>query len=213
MATHQKHRMTGKPYNLRRKVEIPVELQVQDDGAFFNEFSSQPTPGQSGSKSDTDIDSDIDSDIDALVNGSSDSDHDSVTSKCRLDVRKSERAPHVEQMSDPTSSDQALINAKILSQLDAIGKRLNVIESKSVHKCHSKVRKSVCKPVAASSNLTVPQGEAHLQEKLSNFQTMRHHRFIQEQVENRLKELSGLNKKGIDSKIKSQRGGGRLMFT
>ena len=98
----------------------------------MNEFSSQPIPGQSGSKSDTDIESDIDSDIEALVNGSSDSDHDSVTSKCRLDVRKSERAPHVERMSDPTSSDQALINAKILSQLDAIGKRLNVIESKSV---------------------------------------------------------------------------------
>ena len=84
MATRQKHRMAGKPYNLHRKVEIPVELQVQDDGAFLNDFSSQPTPGQSGSKSDTDIESDIDSDIDALVNGSSDSDHDSVTSKYRL---------------------------------------------------------------------------------------------------------------------------------
>ena len=203
MAARQKHRMAGKPYNLRRKVEIPVELQVQDDGAFLNEFSSQLTPGQSGSKSDTDIDSDIDT----LVNGSSDSDHDSVTSKCRLDVRKSERAPHVERMSDPTSSDQALINAKISSQLDAIGKRLNVIESKSVQKSRSKVKKSVFKPVAASSNLTVPQGEAHLPENLPNLQTMRHDRFIQEQVENCLKELSGLNKKGIDSKIKSQRGG------
>ena len=130
-----------------------------------------------------------------LVNSSSDSDHGSVTSKYRLDVRKSERAPHVEQMSDPTSLDQALINAKILSQLDAIGKHLNVIESKSVPKSHSKVKKSVCKPVAASSNLTVPQGEANLQEKLPNLQSMRHDRFIQEEVENRLKELSGL---GID---------------
>ena len=81
MATRHKHRMAGKPYNLRNKVEIPVELQVQDDGAFLNQFSSQRTPGQSGSKSDTDIESDIDSDIDALINGSSDSDHDSVTSK------------------------------------------------------------------------------------------------------------------------------------
>ena len=167
--------MTGKPYNLRRKVEILVELQVQDDGAFLNEFSSQPTPGQSSSKYDTDIESDID----ALVNGSSsDSDHDSVASKHRLDVRKSERAPHVEQRSDPTKSDQALINAKILSQPDTIGKCLNVIESKSVPKSRSKVKKSVCKPVAASSNLTVSQGEADLQEKLPNLQTMRHDRFI-----------------------------------
>ena len=124
-----------------------------------------------------------------------------------MDVRKSERAPHVERISDPTSSDQALINAKILSQLDTIGKHLNVIESKSVHKSRSKVKKSVCKPVAACSNLTVSQGEADLQEKLPKLQTMCHDRFIQEQVENRLKELSGLNKKGIDSKIKSQRGG------
>ena len=117
--------MAGKPYNLRRKVEILIDLQVQDDGAFLNDFSSQPTPGQSASKSDTDIESDIDSDID-------NSDHDSVASKHRLDVRKSERAPHVERMSDLTSSDQALINAQILSQLNAIGRCLDVIESKSV---------------------------------------------------------------------------------
>ena len=44
MTTRQKHRMAGKHYNFHRK--IPVELQVQDDGAFLNEFSSQPTPGQ-----------------------------------------------------------------------------------------------------------------------------------------------------------------------
>ena len=100
-----------------------------------------------------------------------------------------------------------MINAKILFQLDAIGKRLNVIESKCVPKSRSRVKKSVCKPIAASSNLTVSQGEADLQEKLPNLQTMRHDRIIQEQVENRLKELSGLTKKGIDSKIKSQRGG------
>ena len=36
---------------------------------------------------------------------------------CRVDVRKSERAPYVEQMSDPTSFDQALINAKIYLNL------------------------------------------------------------------------------------------------
>ena len=84
---------------------------------------------------------------------------------------------------------------------------MNVIESKFVHKSSSKIKKSLCKPVVASSNLTVPHGEAHLQEKLPNLKTLRHDRFIQEQVDNRLKELSDLNKKGIDSKIKSQRGG------
>ena len=132
-------------------------------------------------------------------------------SKHRLDVRKSERAPHVERISDPTSSDQALINAKILSQLDAIGKCLNVIESKFVHKSRSKVKKSVCKPVAASSNLTVSQGKADLQEKLPSLQTMHHDRLIQEQVENHLKELSSVNKKVVDSII-SHRGEGCLMY-
>ena len=82
--------MAGKPYNLHRKVKIHVELHVQDDGAFLNEFSSQPTPGQSGSKSDTDIESDID----VLVNGSSsDSDHDSVTSKHRANAQRPTSGP------------------------------------------------------------------------------------------------------------------------
>ena len=62
-------------------------------------------------------------------------------------------------LSDLTSLDQALINSKILSQLDEIGKRLNVIENKSVPKSRSKVKKYVCKPVAARSNLTLsPRG-------------------------------------------------------
>ena len=90
-------------------------------------------------------------------------------------------------MSDPTSSDQALINAMILFQLDVIGKLLNVI----VNLCPNltlRLRNHV-KPIAASSNLTVSQGEADLQEKLPNLQTMRHDIFIQEQVENHLKEL------------------------
>ena len=88
---------------------------------------------------------------------------------------------------------------------------MNVIESKSVHKSRPKVKKSVCKPVAASSNLTVSQGEAHLRENLPNIQTMLHDRFILEQVQNRLKEMSGLTKKVLIQKS-SPRGEGRLMF-
>ena len=121
-----------------------------------------------------------------------------------MDVKKSERAPPVGWMSDPTRSDQALIDAKLLSQLDTIDKRLNFLESNSVPRSRSKVKKSVCKPVAASSNLIASQGNVDLQEKVPNLHTIRHDRFIQEQVENRLKELPGLNKTGIDTKIKSQ---------
>ena len=47
-------------------------------------------------------------------------------------------------MSDATNSDQALINARILSQLDAIGKRLNVIESNSASMSRPKSKKKIC---------------------------------------------------------------------
>ena len=58
MAAKQKHKMAGNPYNLRKKVEIPVQIQLEDDSAFLNEFASQPIPGQvSGSKTGSDTDS------------------------------------------------------------------------------------------------------------------------------------------------------------
>ena len=89
---------------MHRKVEILVELQVQDEGEFLYEFSLQPNPSQSGSKSYNE--SDIEFDNEALVNDSSnDSDQDSVISKHRMDVRKSERVPPVQWMLDPTSLD------------------------------------------------------------------------------------------------------------
>ena len=34
MAAKLKHRMAGNPYNLRKKVEIPVQIQLGDDSAF-----------------------------------------------------------------------------------------------------------------------------------------------------------------------------------
>ena len=58
MAVKQKHKVTGSPYNLRKKVEIPVQIQLENDSAFLNEFASQPIPGQvSGSKTGSDTES------------------------------------------------------------------------------------------------------------------------------------------------------------
>ena len=57
MAAKQKHRIAGNPYNLRKKVEIPVQIQLEDDSAFLKEFASQPIPGQVlGSKTGSDTD-------------------------------------------------------------------------------------------------------------------------------------------------------------
>ena len=49
--------MAGNPYNLHKKVEIPVQIQLEND-CIFNEFASQPIPGQvSGSKTGSDTES------------------------------------------------------------------------------------------------------------------------------------------------------------
>ena len=64
MAAKQKHRTAGNSYNLRQKVEIPIELQLNNDNTFLNEFASQPEPGQSSkSRSDTDTDSNTSIDL------------------------------------------------------------------------------------------------------------------------------------------------------
>ena len=61
MAARRKHKQASNPYNLRKKVEIPVELQIENDSTFLHEFS------QSGSVSRSDTDSDIESIVDTLV--------------------------------------------------------------------------------------------------------------------------------------------------
>ena len=64
MTAKQKHRTAGNSYNLRRKVEIPIEVQLQS----HNEFASQPEPGQSSkSRSDTESDTSIGLELHTLV--------------------------------------------------------------------------------------------------------------------------------------------------
>ena len=68
MAAKQKHRTACNSYNLRRKVEIPIELQLNNDNTFLNEFASQPEQRQiSKSRSDTDSNTSIDLEIGTLL--------------------------------------------------------------------------------------------------------------------------------------------------
>ena len=68
MAAKQKHRTAGNSYNLRWNIEIPIELQLNNDNAFLNEFACQPEPGQSSkSRSDTDSNTSIDLEIGTLL--------------------------------------------------------------------------------------------------------------------------------------------------
>ena len=74
------------PYNLRKKVEIPVELQIENDHTFLNEFS------HSGSVSRSDTESDIESLLDTLVSrGSTDSEDTSPVPKHTHDFKTSRK--------------------------------------------------------------------------------------------------------------------------
>ena len=207
MAAKQKHRMAGNPYNLRKKVEILVQIQLEDDSVFVNEFASQPIPGQvSGSKigSDTDSTSTDDSiglNISGVVYSESDFEESPVV-RHRKHFKDSTQHPvaSTSKMSDQRGEkfpDQALINQQILSQLDAIGKRLTVIESKSASPAKPKAKNLTKKKRTASSSL-----KSSSVEEPSNVPSL----------QDRLRELSGIDKRGRDKKIKSQRGGAVDIF-
>ena len=208
MATRKKQKQASNPYNLRKKVEILVELQIENDHTFLNEFS------RSGSVSRLDTESDIELIVDTLVSrGNTDSEDTSPVHKHTHDFKTSRKAMRGKGTvrSDPRSqvqSDQTLINQRILSQLDAIGKRLSVIES-SASVASSKVKNSdsVCGSTTASSSLPRSSQEDTMHAKLPSLHSIRHNKLIQEQVEERIRKLSNSDKKGTDPRIKSQRGG------
>ena len=163
MAAKQKHRVAGNPYNLRKKVEIPVQIQLENDSAFLNEFASQPIPGQvlgskTGSGTDsTSTDDSIGLDISGVVYSDSEFE-DSPVVRHRKHFKNSTQHPvaSTSKMSDPREEklpDQALINQKILSQLGAIGKRLTVIENKSASPAKPKAKKLTKNKRTASSSL------------------------------------------------------------
>ena len=61
MVAREKQQQASNPYNMRNKVEIPVELQLENDHTFLNAFS------RLGSVSRSDTESDVESLADTLV--------------------------------------------------------------------------------------------------------------------------------------------------
>ena len=213
MAAQKKQKQASNPYNLRKKVEIPVELQIENDHTFINEFSC------SGSVSRSDTESDIESLLDTFASRpSTDSDDTSPVHKHSNDFKTSRKAMRGKGKvkPDPRSEvqpDQTLINQRILSQLDAIGKRLSVIEnSASVASSKTKNSDSVCGSTTASSSLPSSSQEDTMHAKLPDLHSIRHNKMIQEQVEERIRQLSNSDKKGTDPRVKSQRGGSVDIF-
>ena len=216
MAAKQKHRTAGNSYNLRRKVEIPIEVQLDNDNVFLHEFASQPEPGQSSkSRSDTESDTSIDLDVDTLLTHASEDSFDEspvLVSKFKKSDRPS-RFKNSKPKSDTVvcQPDQKLINERILTQLDAIGKRLTAIEKGSASAARPKAKKVVGRGSASSSlNGSITEGDSN--KKLPDLHTLRHDRSIQDQVEARIKQLSNTDVKDTDPKYKSQRGGAMDIF-
>ena len=110
-----------------------------------------------GLVSRSDTESDIESIVDTLVShDSTESEDTSPVVKHKHDFKSSRKVlcGKGKVKSDPISEvqpDQTLINQRILSQLDAIGKRLSVIES-SASGATSKVKTFVCGSTTASSS-------------------------------------------------------------
>ena len=82
--------------------------------------------------------------------------------------------------------DQALVNQRILSQLGGIGKHLSVIEN-SASAAQPKPQNSVCDRTTAGSSLPASSREGNMHTNLPDLHTLRHERFIQEQVEDRIR--------------------------
>ena len=203
MAARHKQNQASNSYNLRNRVEIPIELQVENDSTFFNEFSSQPSAGQvlsSTESSDTDTSS---TDLGFLedIEGSDHSDSQKKVKK--LKVKSSENVIRSGQGSD--MSHQTFINDRILSQLDAINKRLDAIESSgsaSVSKLHAAPWGKKRSVKTADSNLKPSDYSAkNLDEKMPDLKYIRQDRFIQQQIKEQIRQLSGLANKGTDTKI------------
>ena len=216
MAAKQKHRTAGNSYNLRRKVEIPMEVQLNSDNAFLNEFASQPEPGQSSkSRSDTESDTSIDFEIGTLLSQESEDSFDESPVHVQTKIfKKSDRPSHFKNLRSRevgSQPDQTLINERILSQLDAIGKRLTAIEQSSASAARPKAKKVTVRSTASSSlNGSFTEGDSV--KKLPELHTLRHDRSIQDQVEARIRQLSNTDVKGTDPKYKSQRGGSMDIF-
>ena len=192
-------------------MQIPVQLQTQREGVMATEpgTSTQDTDKCQVSVYDSDASS---VDIDELVN-QSDNDLDSDTPSTKYCKFSNDRP--VLDSSNP-SVTQDTINQAILTQLASIGKRLDNIEKSNVCKKSVDTAKIKNRPkrrsVQASKNVPGHNYDASneqktlLEQSVPPLSTLRSDKLIQQQVAERLKELSSLSQ-GTETKIKSQRGG------
>ena len=170
MVARKKQKQASNPYNLQNKVEITVELQLENDHTFLNAFS------RSGLDSRSDTESDIEPLVDTLVSCDSTESEDTFpVVKHKHDFKSSRKVLRGKWrlkscLRSEVQPDQTLINQRRLPQLDAIGKRLSVIES-SASGATSKVKNSVCGNTTASSTLPSSSHEGNMHAKIPDLHT------------------------------------------
>ena len=227
MASKKTSQAGNHQYGLRqRRVEIPIEVQLQHDDVFLSQYaatadhleqdeynydsSSDLVLGQTARSSSSGSDSDGSHELNHIVGRR----HNKNTSeRGELTIPK--------QTCTTDQVDQSVVNEQILVQLQAIGHRLDTIErgQSSIEKRDSKSHKGKSKRVKTDNKLTpgssansaassaLPPSTAISQPALPSLASMRSKMHIQQQVEQRLKEITELSTSGNENKLKSQRGG------
>ena len=196
-------------YNLRSnrgECRIPIQLQLASDAEFLMASGEDPSSSHSGQVGFTDLsDSGSDIDIDALVDHSDQ--NLSPTSHNSEGIHNASKGHAPQSMgSNRNDVDQNHINTQILAQLNALGARLDNMESSmkigkktgdssKIKSSRVKTRGGVAHaslkgvgasspPVHAVSNIPSP---SHLREEPR----------IQEEVQNRLRHLADNVKPGM----------------
>ena len=206
----------------RRECSIPLQLQLTTDDDFMMASRSHMESAQAGQVFSELSDSESDIDISDFIH-SSDKKFSPISSdkQSALTGGGGDSAPGTSG-SNSSTSDQAVINQKILQQLNALGQRLDSIEKNTLSNTGAKVRAQVKKVKSqnkAKTHVQLPQGSSDVTEvPVSQHRgyvpppdRLRHELNIQEQVQERLRQVT---KNAIPGKpkIKSQRGGSVEVF-
>ena len=187
----------------REELHVPVHIQMSEDSTFLKQLMATQGQGSSNSGQVSDISSLNESDCDVLIASS----EDEQESETKSTVSNTGVAS-----SDPTSSDgtnvsQQAINLQILSQLQAMGKRLDAMEQKTCKKSSdaSKIKNKSVKPKSKAKAQVAPSSSHQETSHVPDLQSIRQDAVLQAQVAKRLKELTDSEKSG--TKLKSLRGG------
>ena len=199
-------------YNLRsnRKytIQFSVQIQVTDDEQFLTDLLNPNSSLLNSSVNMSDSvheSSDSEVDYDALIQ-----DLDNETQSTSVKSAKNTSDTQSSDSVDITSQFkvQSVINSQILEQLQQIGKRLEKIENADCKKTsdRSKIKgKHVSKSKKVLTNKNNPKVETP-DRKIPTLDSIKEDAMIQSRVEQRLQELSELDKTGTVQKLKSQRG-------